>query len=94
MPIVQMCPPELCHRLAVIGFKYKLFPPQKQPDSETLVRKQFKLEIDRILKKNKKLKQKYGILMLNYENTFTLCLENQIFEFHTYESTWNCGRFR
>lgn len=37
MPLIKHCPPELCHRLAVLGFKYKLIPQQKQPDSEQLV---------------------------------------------------------
>lgn len=41
MPIVQLCPPELCHRLAVLGFKYHIFPRQRQPDSELLVRNYF-----------------------------------------------------
>lgn len=46
MPMVQLCPPELCHRLAVLGFKYHIFPRQKQPDSELLVRKQFEYFFD------------------------------------------------
>lgn len=37
MPTVQICSPELSHRLAVLGFKYKLFPRQKECDSERLV---------------------------------------------------------
>lgn len=41
MPIVRLCSPELCHRLAVLGFKYNLFPRQKEIDSERLVNKYF-----------------------------------------------------
>ncbi|XP_055310964.1 dihydroorotate dehydrogenase (quinone), mitochondrial [Sitodiplosis mosellana] len=41
MPIVHMCPPELSHRLAVLGFKYKLFPKQQKIDSERLRTKLF-----------------------------------------------------
>lgn len=37
MPIVRLCSPELCHQLAVFGFKYNLFPRQKEIDSERLV---------------------------------------------------------
>lgn len=37
MPFVRHCPPELCHRLAVLGFKYKLFPQQRSSDPERLV---------------------------------------------------------
>lgn len=37
MPMVQMCSPELCHRSAVLGFKYNLFPRQKETDSDRLV---------------------------------------------------------
>lgn len=37
MPIVRLCSPELCHRLAVLGFKYNLFPRQREIDSERLV---------------------------------------------------------
>lgn len=37
MPMVQNCSPELCHRLAVLGFKYSLFPRQKEIDSDRLV---------------------------------------------------------
>lgn len=39
MPIVRKISPELCHRLAVIGFKYNLFPQQKEIDAERLVSK-------------------------------------------------------
>lgn len=37
MPIVQLCPPELSHRLAVLAFKFNLIPKQKDGDSERLV---------------------------------------------------------
>lgn len=37
MPIVRLCSPELCHRAAVLGFKYKLFPRQKESDPDRLV---------------------------------------------------------
>lgn len=45
MPLVQLCPPEFCHRLAVLGFKYNLFPRQKLPDPELLVRENESIEI-------------------------------------------------
>lgn len=39
MPIVQQCPPELCHRMAVIAFKYGLIPRQTTADADSLVSK-------------------------------------------------------
>lgn len=37
MPIVQFCPPEFSHRMAVLAFKYNLIPKQRTVDSERLV---------------------------------------------------------
>lgn len=41
MPIIQLCPPELSHRVAVLAFKYHLIPKQKTADSERLVSSTF-----------------------------------------------------
>lgn len=37
MPIVRLFSPEFCHRAAVLGFKYRIFPKQQSIDSERLV---------------------------------------------------------
>lgn len=39
MPILQTFPPEWNHRLAVLAFKFNVFPKQKTLDSDRLVRK-------------------------------------------------------
>lgn len=76
MPLVQFCPPELCHRLAVLGFKFKLFPSQTEPDSKILVSTIFHGQIT-------------NYSLNNIINLFT---EHQIFEFVIVKSTWNCSR--
>lgn len=37
MPVVRQCPPELCHRAAVVAFKYGLVPAQASEDAPSLV---------------------------------------------------------
>lgn len=37
MPVVRFLSPEFCHRMAVLGFKFQIFPKQKRIDSERLV---------------------------------------------------------
>lgn len=76
MPLVRLCPPELCHRLAVIGFKYKIFPQQKEPDTKLLVRK--------ILLANINIGNSF--LLCRF---FQFFLEYTIFELFTVKSDWN-----
>lgn len=78
MPIVQLCPPELCHRLALLGFKYGLFPAQKQSDSDLLVNK---------LIKHIKFFHSYGLYIMNFP------IENEILQLYIGKPTWNRSWF-
>lgn len=83
MPMVQMCSPELCHRVAVLGFKYNLFPRQKHIDSDRLV--------------NVLLLFMLWVMTTEFQlelaSDFLFVSENQIFPTHSIESDWHCRRF-
>lgn len=45
MPVVRLFSPELCHRAAVLAFKYSLFPKQSGKDPVNLVSFKGKKEV-------------------------------------------------
>lgn len=94
MPVVQLCPPEFSHRMAVLAFKYNLIPKQQTIDSERLVSmitfsKQKFAKIARVCE---------NIVSVDEKSAFFVnssgVAENQIPRFHVIESNWNCSRLR
>lgn len=80
MPLVRLFPPEFCHRIAVLGFKYRIFPKQFGTDAERLVR--FRIS------------QRHSAYIVRLLTSFVLCLENPVFRSDAIESSRRCSRFR